>query len=108
MPERLEKHYLSTFEDTFWRKKMRWEKQLATEADLSYCAVEGALEQLREGSEDSTARLRIRSEDWQLAAMMHHEGHFGLWDTWKVDLELPRDAWFVENDTHRVWGSRGD
>ena len=25
---------------------------------------------------------------------------------WEVDLMLPKDSWYIENDTHRVWGTK--
>lgn len=79
---------------------MRWEKQLATEASLSWKALEGTLELLQE-AEDSAVTLKVPSEEWYLAAMLCREAPLPF-STWEVDLTLPEGAWCVENDTHRV------
>ena len=81
------------------------EKILATEASLSFTSLQAALEQL--GA--SKATLVVTREDADLAMELAKNlslvgGPFVM-----VDYSRPlpaRDAWYVENNPRRVWGSK--
>ena len=78
----------------------------ATEMDISTCGLFEALRRLGTSLGSSSTVLTVSPADRKLA----HElvSRHGLAVRVIVKQSMKWGAWYIEDGTHRVWGSRGD